>query len=84
MTDMKYRIVECTQVNRPNYARYEVEVFKSFWYWPFKKEWQPAISWDDCGYDVPWFSSYKEAEDYIKKVTIPIQRKVVYEDKDID
>lgn len=81
MVNKLYRIIK---VNGParDYPIYEVQVFKRLWYWPFKKTWQDAVSWDNCGgYGVPWFGTFEDAEKYIKRRTTPIKRKVVYEDK---
>ena len=80
MINKLYRIVEVKCPNR-YYPIYYVEIFKRLWYWPFKKTWQDAISWDECGFGVPYFSTFEEAEKYVKSCTTPVERKVIYEDK---
>lgn len=72
----KYRIME--RRDALNCCEYWVQKYVRLWYAPWKFAWVDAISWDDCGYGVPYFNSYKDALNYIKLRTIPIKEKIIY------
>lgn len=72
---MKYRIVE--EKDGLGKTKYFVEEYGRIWHAPWMFGWRNVLSWDDCGFGVPWFNSLKKAQEYKKLLETPIERKVV-------
>ena len=73
----KYRIVKRT--DGYGRTRFFVEKYTRLWYAPWKFAWVDAISWECCGYGVPWFNSFGEALSWIHNQITPIKEEVVYD-----
>lgn len=72
----KYRIIIIT--DSLGLKEYWPQVYKRLWYAPWKFGWVNAFNWDTSFPGVPYFSSLKDAENWLKLQIRPDKIEIIY------